>query len=408
MKFKEKLDLNGKKALVTGAGRGIGRSCAEALCETGAFVTLSDINLITLENTVNELKAQDFDVDMAELDVTDTEGLEKFCSKDSPYDILVCNAGIVNWVDAIDMTDECWNNLLNVNLSGVFKCCRTFGRNMIENGGGSIVNIGSMSGIIVNTPQSQAHYNTSKAAVHQLTKSLAVEWAQTGVRVNSVAPTYIETDLLNQSPDVQKYIEKWKSGEKIVLGKKATSDETKIFFSLRNLYYKFLNLLSEDDLTLNTTGSGIFDKEVIEELKKIKDPYPYFRGLITELGYKISFINFNQPKRMAGQTKNNIFTLYDIAMLGLVKHSRKPLRFMVLVGFFSSFICFLTGLIYLFYKIIFWNSFSVGVAPIVIGLFLIASIQITLLGLVGEYIGVILLNQKKTPLVVEKERINFN
>ena len=109
------------------------------------------------------------------------------------------------------MTDECWNNLLNVNLSGVFRCCRAFGRKMIENGGGSIINIGSMSGIIVNTPQSQSHYNTSKAAVHQLTKSLAVEWAQSGVRVNSVAPTYIETDLLNQSPEVQKYIEKWKA-----------------------------------------------------------------------------------------------------------------------------------------------------------------------------------------------------
>ena len=222
------------------------------------------------------------------------------------------------------------------------------------------------------------------------------------------ATILMSSDFQDPVELIPKYIEKWKSGKKIVLGKKETSDETKIFFSLRNLYYKFLNLLSEDDLTLNTTGSGIFDKEVIEELKKIKDPYPYFRGLITELGYKISFINFNQPKRMAGQTKNNIFTLYDIAMLGLVKHSRKPLRFMVLVGFLSSFICFLTGLIYLFYKIIFWNSFSVGIAPIVIGLFLIASIQITLLGLVGEYIGVILLNQKKTPLVVEKERINFN
>ena len=222
------------------------------------------------------------------------------------------------------------------------------------------------------------------------------------------ATILMSSDFQDPVELIPKYIDKWKSGNKIVLGKKASSDETKIFFSLRNLYYKLLNLLSEDDLTLNTTGSGIFDKEVIEELKKIKDPYPYFRGLITELGYKISFINFNQPKRMAGQTKNNIFTLYDIAMLGLVKHSRKPLRFMVLVGFLSSFICFLTGLIYLFYKIIFWNSFSVGVAPIVIGLFLIASIQITLLGLVGEYIGVILLNQKKTPLVVEKERINFN
>ena len=222
------------------------------------------------------------------------------------------------------------------------------------------------------------------------------------------ATILMSSDFQDPIDLIPKYIEKWKNGEKIVLGKKSSSDETKIFFSLRNFYYKFLNFISEDDLTLNTTGSGIFDKKVIEELKKIKDPYPYFRGLITELGFKISFLNFNQPKRFAGKTKNNFFTLYDIAMLGLVKHSRKPLRFMVLVGFFSSFISFLTGLIYLFYKIIFWNSFSLGIAPIVIGLFLIASIQITLLGLVGEYIGVILLNQKQTPLVIEKERVNFD
>ena len=107
------------------------------------------------------------------------------------------------------------------------------------------------------------------------------------------ATILMSSDFQDPVELIPKYIEKWKSGEKIVLGKKANSDETKIFFSLRNLYYKFLNLLSEDDLTLNTTGSGIFDKEVIEELKKIKDPYPYFRGLITELGYKISFINID-------------------------------------------------------------------------------------------------------------------
>ena len=207
---------------------------------------------------------------------------------------------------------------------------------------------------------------------------------------------------------IPKYIEKWKAGSKIVLGKKKSSKENKVIFSLRNFFYKFLNLISENDLTINTTGSGIFDREVINELKNLNEPYPYFRGLITELGFDVSFIEFDQPKRLGGETKNNFYTLYDIAMLGIVKHSRKPLRFMVLIGFMSSFLCFLTATIYLFYKIIFWNSFSVGIAPIVIGLFLIASIQITLLGLVGEYIGVILLNQKKTPMVIERERINFS
>ena len=227
------------------------------------------------------------------------------------------------------------------------------------------------------------------------------------LQTNGDATILMSSDFQDPIELIPKYIEQWKSGEKIVLGKKTKSEEAKIFFSLRNLYYKFLNLLSEDDLTLNTTGSGIFDKEVIEKLKKIDDPYPYFRGLIVELGYKISFINFNQPKRSAGKTKNNIFTLYDIAMLGLVKHSRKPLRFMVLIGFLSSAISLTVALFYLIYKLLFWNSFSLGLAPIIIGIFIVSSIQITLLGLVGEYVGIILLHQRNLPLVIEKERINF-
>ena len=228
------------------------------------------------------------------------------------------------------------------------------------------------------------------------------------LQTESDATILMASDFQDPIELIPKYIEKWKAGSKIVLGKKKSSKENKVIFSLRNFFYKFLNLISENDLTINTTGSGIFDREVINELKNLNEPYPYFRGLITELGFDVSFIEFDQPKLLGGETKNNFYTLYDIAMLGIVKHSRKPLRFMVLIGFMSSFLCFLTATIYLFYKIIFWNSFSVGIAPIVIGLFLIASIQITLLGLVGEYIGVILLNQKKTPLVIERERINFS
>ena len=165
--------------------------------------------------------------------------------------------------------------------------------------------------------------------------------------------------------------------------------------------FSYVNLNWEDYVITS-------EKYLIESENVTFDNKNYFIKSENNTTIKDQDGNFIYLENFDYQTKNNIFTLYDIAMLGLVKHSRKPLRFMVLVGFLSSFICFLTGLIYLFYKIIFWNSFSVGVAPIVIGLFLIASIQITLLGLVGEYIGVILLNQKKTPLVVEKERINFN
>jgi len=206
---------------------------------------------------------------------------------------------------------------------------------------------------------------------------------------------------------IPEYIEKWKKGCKIVLGEKNTSEESNIKFSLRKLFYNFLNKISDFELTKNTTGSGIFDKSVIEKLKKINDPYPYFRGLIAELGEEIETIKFNQPLRKHGVTKNNIATLYDIGILGIVKHSRAPLRFMVVLGFISSVISLLIGVFYLIYKLLFWKSFSLGLAPIIIGIFIVSSIHITLLGLVGEYIGVILLHQRNLPLVIEKERINF-
>ena len=224
---------------------------------------------------------------------------------------------------------------------------------------------------------------------------------------NGDATILMAADFQDPIDLISKYIDEWKKGNKIILGEKITSDENKIKFSLRKLFYNFLNYLSEFELTKNTTGSGIFDKSVIEKLRQLNDPYPYFRGLINEIGIEIKTIKFNQPQRKYGVTKNNFSTLYDIAMLGIVKHSRKPLRFMVLIGFLSSAISLMVAIFYFIYKLLFWNSFSLGLAPIIIGIFIVSSIQITLLGLVGEYIGVILLHQRNLPLVIEKERINF-
>jgi len=206
---------------------------------------------------------------------------------------------------------------------------------------------------------------------------------------------------------ISQYIKKWENGAKIVLGEKDISEENNFMFSMRKLFYTSLNKISETKLSINTTGTGLFDKEVISRLKKINDPYPYFRGLISEVGFEIETIKFNQPLRKFGVTKNNFFTLYDLAMLGVVKHSRMPLRFMTLLGFISSFGCLLVAIIYFMLKLIFWSSFSLGSAPTVIGIFAISSIQIMLLGLLGEYIGIILLHQRNMPLVIEKERINF-
>ena len=206
---------------------------------------------------------------------------------------------------------------------------------------------------------------------------------------------------------ISQYIKKWENGAKIVLGEKNISEENNFMFSLRKLFYTSLNKISETKLSINTTGTGLFDKEVIDRLKKINDPYPYFRGLISEVGFDIETIRFSQPLRKFGVTKNNFFTLYDLAMLGVVKHSRMPLRLMTLLGFISSFGCLFVAMIYFILKLIFWSSFTLGSAPIIIGVFAISSIQVMLLGLLGEYIGVILLHQRNMPLVIEKERINF-
>ena len=163
----------------------------------------------------------------------------------------------------------------------------------------------------------------------------------------------------------------------------------------------------EIKLLERTTGSGIFDRKIIEELRKIEEPYPYFRGLILEITNKIDVIEFDQPNRKHGQSKNNFFTLFDIAMLGIIKHSKLPLRLMTITGFIFSFLACIVGIIFFIYKLFFWDSFQLGLAPIILGLFFGISFQILLLGIIGEYVGFTLTQVRKFPLVIEKERINF-
>lgn len=206
MSYRAKMNLSGRLALVTGAGQGIGAACAEALAQTGATVICTDIDLTRAEETARAIGGT---ASARQLNVTNSSELNKLASELTPLDILVCNAGIVNNIAAEDMTDDQWDRVIEVNLSGVFRTCRAFGRRMLENGTGSIVNIGSMSGNIVNVPQPQCHYNASKAGVHQLTRSLAVEWAKRGVRVNAIAPTYIETSLLHGLENQRGLVERW-------------------------------------------------------------------------------------------------------------------------------------------------------------------------------------------------------
>jgi polyisoprenyl-phosphate glycosyltransferase len=225
---------------------------------------------------------------------------------------------------------------------------------------------------------------------------------------NSDAAILIATDLQDPPSLIPQFINKWREGYKVVMGVKNMSKESPVVYSIRTLYYRTLQAFSEVQLIEHATGFGLYDREVIQYLRGLDDPYPYFRGLISELGYDHALISFEQSKRTKGKSKADFFALYNMAMVGITNHSRLPLRLAGMLGFFCSFFSFVIGMVYLVYKLVDWQNFSLGLAPVVIGLFFFSSIQLLFLGIVGEYISAIYTQILHRPLVVEKERINFN
>lgn len=222
------------------------------------------------------------------------------------------------------------------------------------------------------------------------------------------AVIYLASDFQNPPELIPNFIEQWEEGFKLVMAIKNKSQESFVFSFLRKNYYRILDNVSDISVIKDSTGFGLYDSEVIKELRKINEPYPFMRGLICDLGYSIKTVNFTQPERKKGITKNNFYTLYDIGMLGIISHSKVPIRLAAFLGFLIGSFSFLIGLIYFITKLIYWDSFPMGIAPLIIGLFFFIGLQFIFIGIIGEYIGSIHTYSQNRPLVVEKERINFD
>lgn len=206
---------------------------------------------------------------------------------------------------------------------------------------------------------------------------------------------------------IPQYLEAWEQGYKIVIGIKTSSKENPLVYSLRSLYYKMIKKFSSVEQIEHFTGSGLYDRSFLDVLRELKDPTPFMRGLVAELGFKRKEIPYEQPKRRAGKTHNNWYTLYDAAMLSFTSYTKIGLRFATFIGMGAGAVSALIGLGYFLYKLFNWNTFDAGIAPIMIVICLIGSIQLFFLGFLGEYILSINQRVMNRPLVVEEERINF-
>ncbi|OGA63153.1 MAG: dolichol monophosphate mannose synthase [Betaproteobacteria bacterium RIFCSPLOWO2_12_FULL_65_14] len=216
------------------------------------------------------------------------------------------------------------------------------------------------------------------------------------------------SDLQDPPELIPELVTKWREGYSIVAGVKPKSIETPLMFVVRRFYYRVIGAIADVELIKNFTGFGLYDRSVIEVIRKLDDPYPYFRGIISELGFRVAQLPYTQRPRVRGITKNNFYTLYDLAMLGITSHSKVPLRLATMAGFALSLLSLAVSLTYLVLKLMFWDQFGFGTAPILIGLFFFFSVQLFFIGLLGEYVAAIHTQVLKRPLVIERERVNFD
>ena len=230
------------------------------------------------------------------------------------------------------------------------------------------------------------------------------------IQASGDAVIYLASDLQDPPSLIIDFIKKWEEGYKIVIGVKSNSEESKIVFTIRKLFYNLIRKISdaEIDFVKNYTGFGLYDKQIIEILRKIEDPNPLLRSIISEIGFEKAKIEFIQPKRKKGKTKSNFYRLFDAAMLAMTSHSKVPLRFATIIGFFMGTLSFMIALIYLALKIFLWKDYPLGFASLIIGIFFFASVQLFFIGIIGEYIGAIYTQVMKRPLVIVKEKINFD
>ena len=218
----------------------------------------------------------------------------------------------------------------------------------------------------------------------------------------------LAADFQDPPERIVDFIKKWEEGYRIVIGVKVNSKENKILYFFRGCYYKTLKKITNVEQIEQFSGFGLYDKSFIEVLKELKDPMPYFRGIVSELGFKRATIEYIQPKRERGKSKNNFLTLFDFGMLGITSYSKAILRMATIGGFLISGVSFSIGIVYFIMKLLYWDQFVAGMAPVLIGMFFLGAVQLFFIGFLGEYIMNINIRVMNRPLVVEECRINFD